>query len=414
MSLIDMLNERGDEYPSQSDLDAYDCCSIYHDSEEVEKFNKLYKIKSPYKLVLAGPGDRPCHWKPNLLCVFREALVAGLRFPFHDFIPQLLADVQINPCQLPPNAWRIILCFMVLCLQKDLPLSVSVFRRIFQFYNSPATQAGWVYIKLRPKVPPLFNGKSFPENNTGWKSEFLYLEWEGGDWGTLFRRSFSRVSDGSAKGIALTPEEQATFDTLTQADGDSITCRSLLNEESLRAVGLSQVSERGNSLTCLCSLLICLTYSNLCLFRFAVAQMIVAAAPPPTDETSRMLRAKRNADPRGKELEPSFLRPHKKQKDNLKYTDIAGLDGASQVNVQSSVFRPSWGFRKQDSVVGSTKHSMDWSLNAITPPDYRDFVLNGDVGESESLGAQSLAAVSSKLLICLLSVILAYFCFDIC
>lgn len=104
MFLIDMLNERGEDYPSLAKLDAYDCCSTYHDVEEIARYNKLFKIKFPYKLVPAGSGDGPCHWKPNSLCIFRESLIAGLRFPFHDNIPRLLADVQIIPCQLPPNA----------------------------------------------------------------------------------------------------------------------------------------------------------------------------------------------------------------------------------------------------------------------------------------------------------------------
>jgi hypothetical protein len=121
--------------------------------------------------------------------------------------------------------------------------------------------------------------------------------------------------------------------------------------------------------------------------------MLVENAPP-DNETTRMARAKRDADPRGKDTEPSFLRPHKKQRDNLKFGDIAGLEGSSQVNVQSSVFRPTWGFRKKDTVVGSTKHAMDWSLNSITPPDYKDLVLGGNIDQAESLGSQAIAAVS--------------------
>lgn len=111
----------------------------------------------------------------------------------------------------------------------------------------------WLGIhQTSPQGPPIFNGKSVPDNNPGWKKEFAYLEWEGGDWGPLFRKTFSKVTDGNAKGISLSTEDQAAFDTLTQGDGMSITCQSLINEESLRAVGLSPVSEGGNFLSCLC------------------------------------------------------------------------------------------------------------------------------------------------------------------
>lgn len=118
---------------------------------------------------------------------------------------------------------------------------------------------------------------------------------------------------------------------------------------------------------------------------------IMRETDPGEEETARMKRAKRALDTRGKSSEPSFLRPHKVQKQDLIAVDEE--DGPVQVNVQSTVYRPPWGFRKMDSVVGSTKHSMDWSLNSITPVDYKDFVTGGNMLENEYLGAQALASV---------------------
>lgn len=45
--------------------------------------------------------------------------------------------------------------------------------------------------------------------------EFVYVTWEDGDWGTLFRSSFGLVIDGSPGNIELSPEEQVAFDALT-------------------------------------------------------------------------------------------------------------------------------------------------------------------------------------------------------
>ena len=117
------------------------------------------------------------------------------------FIPYLLADLQINPCQLPPNAWRNILCFMFCCLREGFPLSVAVFRKVFQCYNSSSSNCGWVYVKQRPKCKHIFNSASIPDNNQNWRNSFVGLRWENGDWGTLFRSSFGKVSDGSLKSI---------------------------------------------------------------------------------------------------------------------------------------------------------------------------------------------------------------------
>lgn len=65
MSLTEMINMRRDEYPSLADLDAYNCCNKFHDDDVIKNYNKTYEIKTPYRLVKAGPGDRPCHWRPN-------------------------------------------------------------------------------------------------------------------------------------------------------------------------------------------------------------------------------------------------------------------------------------------------------------------------------------------------------------
>ena len=189
-----MINTRGDEYPSLSHLDSYNHSNTFHEEDgRIANFNRLYKLPSHLRIEPALPGDRTCQWEGDTIFIYRGALLGGLRFPFHEFITRLLADVQVNPCQLPPNAWRNILCFMVLCIRKNFPLSVPLFRKIFQFYNCPLTQPGWVLIRQRPKIPHIFDGKSVPENNPKWRDEFVRLVWEGGDWPPFFAGLFARL-----------------------------------------------------------------------------------------------------------------------------------------------------------------------------------------------------------------------------
>lgn len=90
------------------------------------------------------------------------------------------------------------------------------------------------------------NSLSIPENNPKWKDEFMYLLWDEGDWGTLFRSSFGRVMDGSPNDIVLLPEDQETYDALINDNGQ-IHSKDLLNEMTLREVGISPVSEKGIS-----------------------------------------------------------------------------------------------------------------------------------------------------------------------
>lgn len=262
MSLLEMINVRGDEFPSNAKFDSYDHCNKFHEDDTIASYNSLFNIPPGYRLVKPSPGDRTCNFRKDAMYVYRDALLAGLRFPLHDFIPTLLADIQINPSQLPPNAWRNILCFMVLCLRKGHRLSVAVFRKIFQLVNSPLSAPGWVYIKQRPKTSHIFNGLSIPDNNFQWKDEFMLLLWEGGDWGTLFRPSFGRVNDGSPKTIELSIEEQAIYDDLIKDEGQSHSW-TLLEEFSLKHVGLSNVTDEG---TFLFLLVYFLFFVNSCIY----------------------------------------------------------------------------------------------------------------------------------------------------
>ncbi|KAL8088605.1 hypothetical protein AgCh_038398 [Apium graveolens] len=242
-SLIDMINTRGDKYPSDAHLDAHDHISALRDQNELDKLSGCFGIKDPFKLVLAGPVDRACQWRKDALCVYKDTLRAGIRLPFHPFIPVLLADVGISPCQLPPNSWRLILCYLSQCAKHNVSTYVAVFRKIFQFKNSPDKNPRWVSLNQRPTVPHIVNGKSIPDNNLGWKKDFLFVIWEGGDWGTLFRSSFGLAVDGSPNDIILSEEETRAFNLLTQDNGTSHSW-DLIRETVLVERGLSPVPKK--------------------------------------------------------------------------------------------------------------------------------------------------------------------------
>ena len=156
VSIQDLLNERGDEYPSVSELDSFDHSNRFHDKKEIKKYNKLFNLPSYLELIHPEGGDRTCHWDPQRLCVYRDALMAGLRFPFHEFIVRLLAAVRIHPCQVVPNGWRGIFCFMVLCIRKNIPLSVACLGRYFSLKIAPPSLlVGSTLTNVRG--PPIFS-----------------------------------------------------------------------------------------------------------------------------------------------------------------------------------------------------------------------------------------------------------------
>nr|XP_017227649.1 PREDICTED: uncharacterized protein LOC108203324 [Daucus carota subsp. sativus] len=358
-SLLDLINIMRDEYPSLAELGFYGYAADCSPSL-AKAYHRLLNYPKAYSLVRAEPGDRTCHWDPQHLFVYKHALLAGLRFPLHPFIPKLLADVGLNPCQLTPNAWRIIHCFMVQCLSKGLSMSVSLFRKIFQFKNYPVGSTGWVLISHRPDQPHIFNNSSIPDNNPRWKKEFFKLHWEGGDWGTLFRSKFCKVVDGSVDSIHLSDVEKAAYAELVKDNGQS-KCWDLLDEFNLRKLGLSRVSDEA-------------------------ATRINEQNAPLQEETGRMKRHRLAKDPRVPRELPAFLQPHSAE----------GGSSSQPRASKSEAFKPAWGFRRTDSVLGSTVHASDWSLHSITPADYQDVVLQSEIEGIDGFGSQALASANAQ------------------
>ena len=114
---------------------------------------------------------------------------------------------------------------------------------------------------------------------------------------------------------------------------------------------------------------------------------------PKEGESGRQKRAKLNRDPRSKPDGPSFLKPH---------VPVVELGDDVDPPLKAHSFRPNWGFRRSDTVVGSTKHAKDWSYHSITPHDFTDIVTGSDVETIELLGSQAQAAVIFFFLLFLL------------
>ncbi|KAK1387032.1 hypothetical protein POM88_015210 [Heracleum sosnowskyi] len=188
----------------------------------------------------------------------------------------------------------------------------------------------------------------------------MYLVWERGDWGTLFHRSFGRVSDGNPNNIDLNEEESHAYSVLIKDNGTTVAWE-LLDEFVLKSVHLSTVHDKA-------------------------AAFINKTNEPKDVETSRMKRARLGDYPRGKSGVPSFLIP----------SEIPGDEADIPVSTKSSVWRPNWGIRKKDTITGVSKHVVDWSYHSLSPCDYKDFVADSTLEGVEHLGAQAIAATNAN------------------
>lgn len=55
MSLVDMINQRGDEYPSNARMDSYNYDNTFPDESEIQKFNKYYNFPFALNLLEHSP-----------------------------------------------------------------------------------------------------------------------------------------------------------------------------------------------------------------------------------------------------------------------------------------------------------------------------------------------------------------------
>lgn len=195
-SLLDLLSTMREAFPNSAELDSYNSPCKLKESH-VRKIRADYSFPDSVKVRLPGVADRTCNWHPEKLCIHKGALEAGLRIPVHPFIIRFLAELQVHPCQLYPNAWRFIIIFMLRCRDLGIPLSTTMFRSIFMVKNSSKLKKGWISFQHRPSVPNIVNSHSFPDSHHYWEREFFILKWDGGDWGQFFVKRFGEVEDSS-------------------------------------------------------------------------------------------------------------------------------------------------------------------------------------------------------------------------
>ncbi|XP_074327472.1 uncharacterized protein LOC141665384 [Apium graveolens] len=118
---------------------------------------------------------------------------------------------------------------------------------------------------------------------------------------------------------------------------------------------------------------------------------------PLVEETARMKKARlAGLDTRGKATEPIFLKKHKEPIGEVSTEGAGGhgapITAAAPTAAATGAFQPLWGFRRGDTVVGSTKHAWDWSYHSVTPKDFTDVVATPDLERIKLMGAQSLAS----------------------
>ncbi|XP_057247101.1 uncharacterized protein LOC104885076 [Beta vulgaris subsp. vulgaris] len=127
-----------------------------------------------YHFVLPGREDTIFSAPPGHFAVYRLALDAGLRFPLHPFISQLLQYYGIGHNQLAPNSWQNILTFLAVCNLKGKDPSLAAFTHIHYVAKVPRTIEGsWLSVCNRQGFLTSWDKTSKMHS---WKGEFLFVQ----------------------------------------------------------------------------------------------------------------------------------------------------------------------------------------------------------------------------------------------
>ncbi|GFS30801.1 hypothetical protein Acr_00g0014170 [Actinidia rufa] len=143
---------------------------------DLDNLGTTYSFPPGVRLRIPGDGETILSARQGEVAFYEVAFLAGLRFPIHPTIRDILIHYQICPAQLSPNAWRSVICSLVIWWIFKRHLSCGEFRCLYSL--SPLPDSGWYYFKARPEKNLL---RGSPSNVKGWKTRFFFAsgdEWE--------------------------------------------------------------------------------------------------------------------------------------------------------------------------------------------------------------------------------------------
>ncbi|GFZ00558.1 hypothetical protein Acr_14g0001930 [Actinidia rufa] len=143
---------------------------------DLNKLREKYSFPSGVQLRIPGEGETILSVRKGEVAFYEAAFLASLGLPIHPTIRRILSHYKICPAQLSPNAWRSVVCSLVIWRYYKCHMSCNEYRYLYSL--SPLPNSGWYYFKARPEKNLL---RGSPSNMKGWKKRFFFAsrdEWE--------------------------------------------------------------------------------------------------------------------------------------------------------------------------------------------------------------------------------------------
>uniref|UniRef100_J3MBR0 Transposase (putative) gypsy type domain-containing protein n=1 Tax=Oryza brachyantha TaxID=4533 RepID=J3MBR0_ORYBR len=133
VEIIDADAFSADPPPLPRPVAAERIASSLRTQQAVDALCEKYRV--PGEFAARPAGDlRACSTPPpGAVCVYKDALEAGMRVPLRPFACEVLGHFGLAPSEVAPNGWRIVAGFLVLCHHAGVPPSLAVFRHYFVF-----------------------------------------------------------------------------------------------------------------------------------------------------------------------------------------------------------------------------------------------------------------------------------------
>ena len=149
-------DDDGEFYPS----------SIRSEIQEASLKRMRAKYRIPPEFILEVPlaTDRACDPLLGRMALYREALIAGLRFLIFPFFFTFFNGIRLPPCAVMPNTIKFLSAFTVLCHLARVRPSVALFMHFFSF-SKHHLFLGWWYANPRRGRAPLIRGNPTSVHN---------------------------------------------------------------------------------------------------------------------------------------------------------------------------------------------------------------------------------------------------------
>ncbi|GFY95327.1 hypothetical protein Acr_10g0007120 [Actinidia rufa] len=143
--------------------------------DNLDRLRETYSFLVGIQARIPNEGETILSTRPSEIAFYEAAFSTGLRLPIHPTIRRILNFYNIYPAQLSPNAWRSVVCVLMIWQFYKRAMSLNKFRCLYSLFKSPKSDLGWLYFKARSRKN-LFKAS----NVKGWKRRFFFIS--GDDW----------------------------------------------------------------------------------------------------------------------------------------------------------------------------------------------------------------------------------------